>query len=415
MRAMPSRKTNKGFTLVEILLVIAILMAVGVMEMRRDVAKANEVAAAAVGKQMALIGDAVDRYMAKRGGLLQAGTDPNCASAGAYCELDMGALIADGLLPATFENVVKFGGSYKARVRRVVPPLPDQEAAVCSRAQPTPIGCPFPYPGGGVPTWQLGLQGLVFTSASWRDGSTVNWTMLGEAAKHAGPLAGVSQGTAPIGLFAGWNAAGAFGTDFSDGQLVYITGTQSALWSQFVRRDGTLPMTGNLDMGAYNVMNMRDLFLNGPPTNPRNKNLSSLMPQWVFKGVYSVDEAADPPQNFVPEPVCGNGGLPRIKVLMQLMKGTRAAYYNETPGGPAMGVDAASNPSLTTEQLAQQASDLLAGAAAGHALYSWAEQISGGWLVHFRHNYNQTDKTGDTAPVIRGSGLAELYCHYPNQ
>lgn len=404
-------KPQKGFTLIEILLVIAILLAIGVMEMKREVAKSNEIVATAVGKQLALVGQAVDKYMVAKTNLLQTMTDPNCDSTGAYCTLNVAALISEGFLHAEFVNSVKFGGTYEVRVRRIAPPTPSQASLVCG-IQPTPIGCPVPYPGGTIPAWQFGLQGLVSTTAVWTDnGSVPNWAMLGEAAKQAGPFAGVSQGGVPTGLFVGWSAPNVFGADLGDGRLVYVTGSQVTLWSQFVRRDGSLPMLGTLDMGANNIMNMRDMFINGPATNPRNKNLSSMMPHWVFKGVYSVDESVDPlpgttntnRPNFVPAPVCTNGGTPKIKVLMQLMKGTKAAYNNtQSVGLPAP----SSDPVVDNAFLANNP--------AVHVLNSWAEDVGGGWLVHFQDRFNQTDKTGSSS-VVKGSGLAELYCHYPNQ
>ena len=78
-----ARQPN-GFTLIEILLVIAILMGVGILEMRKDVAKAKEAAAVAVGKQMALVAKASEQYMATKSSALQAMTDPNCPATGKF-------------------------------------------------------------------------------------------------------------------------------------------------------------------------------------------------------------------------------------------------------------------------------------------------------------------------------------------
>lgn len=392
------KSSHKGFTLIEILLVIAILMGVGVMEMRRDVAKANDMAAIAVGKQITLIGGAVEQYMAAHTSTLQNMSDAACVSSGNYCTISITTLINDGLLPGNFQNVVKFGGTYVARVLRVPPPTPSQAATICVNANPAPIGCPVPYPAGAVPFWQWGLQGVVFTSDTWKTNSgQVEWALLGAAARQAGPLGGVTQSGTATGLYAGWTADSAFGSGLGDGQLVYLTGGQVNLWGQFVRRDGTIPMTGNLDMGKKNIMNMRDMFLNGAPTNPRNKNLSSLMPNWVFKGVYAAKDG-----DYIPDPMCSAGGVAKIKVMMQLMQGTKSSFYYDNGTFTA-----------TNSQAAAQTD--LANNASKHALDSWADVVAaGGWIVHFQDNFSQTDSTGGST-TTKGEGLAELYCHYPDQ
>jgi competence protein ComGC len=411
----PRANNASGFTLIEILLVIAILMGVGLMEMRRDVAKARESAAVAVGKQMALVGKAAELYMATKSASLQAMTDPNCIVAGNTCSLNVGAMIGEGYLPADFLNQVQFGGTYLIRVVRVAPPAPAQAALICGVVNPTPIGCPDQT--GAIPAWQWGLQGLVYTSQPWTDsGTVINWTMLGQAAKQAGPSAGVTQGGTASGLYGGWSVPGAmYGAALADGQLTYITGSQVNLWSQFVRRDGSLPMTGNLDMGSYNVVNMRDMFINGPSTNPRNKNLSSLLPNWVFKGAYSANDG-----DFVPAPLCSSGGQPKIKLMMQLLQGTKSEYYNDTSGAVTAATNAAIADFVAGSITSSQAQAIIQGSLADHqavhSMNSWAVAAAPltGWNVFFQDRFNEDDSAGNST-AIRGSGLAELYCNYPDQ
>ncbi|MDA6200858.1 shufflon protein, partial [Escherichia coli] len=47
------------------------------------------------------------------------------------------------------------------------------------------------------------------------------------------------------------------------GQLTYRVGYNSALYSVFLRRDGTLPMTGELNMGGNNISNAKDITASG--------------------------------------------------------------------------------------------------------------------------------------------------------
>ena len=128
----------KGFTLIEILLVIAILMGVGVLEMRKDVAKAKEAASIAVGKQMAIVAKASEQYMATKSSALQAMTDPNCPATGNSCSLSMGALIGEGYLPADFLNKVQFGGDYTVKVLRAAPPTPPEHRLARALPRPPP-------------------------------------------------------------------------------------------------------------------------------------------------------------------------------------------------------------------------------------------------------------------------------------
>lgn len=393
-----------GFTLIEILLVISILMGIGLLEMRRDAANAKEQVGQAVGSQIAVVGKAVDSFMAARVSKLQTMTDPVCISTGDYCELSLDSLVSLGYLPATFTNSVKFGGGYIIRVRRVAPPTPPNAAAVCANANPIPRGCPSPYPSGSIPTWQWGLQSMTITSEPWLfGGTTVDWGGLGIAVRQAGANAGTSQSGSVAGLAGGWSFTTEFGPGVANGQLAYVSGAQVSLWSQFLSRDANRPMTGNLDLGSYNIVNMRDMYLNGPASNPRNKNLSSLLPNWVFKGVYAAKDG-----DFVPSPVCDGGGAPKIKVLMQLMQGTKSSFYYDN--GTMRSISCPDN--NTACQAAAQAD--LAANASKHQLNNWADVAPGGWIVHFEDKFNQHDSSGNSVSV-KGEGLAELYCNYPDQ
>ena len=64
-----------------------------------------------------------------------------------------------------------------------------------------------------------------------------------------------------------WSETSAnFNNITSAGQLAFRVGFNSALYSIYLRRDGTLPMTGNLNMGGQSVYNAQDITANGTTT-----------------------------------------------------------------------------------------------------------------------------------------------------
>ncbi len=408
------QKASLGFTLIEILLVITILMGVAVLEMRKQVVASDEEAARAAGKQIAHLGKAVEMYTAAQMPALQSMTDPNCpvvAGNPNVCSLNLAALAAAGLLPPGWINETPWGSPYSAQVRRVAPPLPPQAATVCANATPPiPIGCPTPYPGGAIPNWQYSLQGIVVSRDPWRLGGTgdVRQGSLGAAAREAGPSAGVTQANVAQGLFGGWTAGAAqFPGILADGQLAYLTGTQWGLWSQFLRRDGTLPMMANLDVGGQMVNNLRDAFLLGPASNPINKHLTSMMPNWVFKGTYQAADGTP-----VPKPICPEGGAPYVKLLMQGLAGDQAGLNDSSllPGGtPPAG--------SSKTQVAQFFGNQLANSRAKHGWNIWAEDQPAHWVARFRRYYTQIpdDAAATGTTFVTGAGLAEVYCYYGDE
>lgn len=64
-----------------------------------------------------------------------------------------------------------------------------------------------------------------------------------------------------------WSETSAnFNNITSAGQLAFRVGFNSALYSIYLRRDGTLPMTGNLNMGGQSVYNAQNITANGTTT-----------------------------------------------------------------------------------------------------------------------------------------------------
>ncbi|EPI3514522.1 shufflon system plasmid conjugative transfer pilus tip adhesin PilV, partial [Klebsiella pneumoniae] len=78
-------------------------------------------------------------------------------------------------------------------------------------------------------------------------------------------VAGVDSGitkdsTSVAGFQSQWNEKNTtFNNITRDGLLAFRVGYNSALYALYLRRDGTLPMTGNLNMGGHSITNVKDI------------------------------------------------------------------------------------------------------------------------------------------------------------
>lgn len=397
------RFARGGFSLVEIMLVLSILGGVAVMEIRRQAAESARVGATAAGRQIAKLGSAVDEYLVTSRGALQRGVDPNCVATATanVCELDLTALRDAGLLPQAWDNATPWGSPYVVRVLRTPAPMPAQAATVCAWNYPGQDRLARGCDPNDASEWSL--SALIFSQNAWTAGSQGGaaplWDSLGLAASEAGPAAAVTRAAVAEGLRGGWRAGAEFGAGLGDGQLAYLAGSSGNSWSKYVRLDGSNKMMGNFDAGGNRIEDMNDMMLLGPESNRRMKRVSSLMPSWVFKGVYQVADGG-----FVPAPVCPAAGVPKIKLLFQYMADDKAMFYNDT-GIPPLTPTAPADLPTANAQLAANAPT--------YAWRFWADPSGAtGWVVHFQQHFLQRD---ETAGQRMGSGLAEVYCHYEDQ
>jgi prepilin-type N-terminal cleavage/methylation domain-containing protein len=246
------RGLSAGFTLIELLIVIGILMALGVYQVESDLQKTQAGIATTTAKQLTTLLDAanafsVNHYQEIIGvtapstpGLTCTGTSP-----ARTCTATIASFQYDGLLPAGYTNVTAFsgGGSWNISYRIL----------------------------GTNPNYNV--EGLVISSIPWTtDGSTnaskAAYAMIGMAARQIGSDGGGvgSPGGVPCAATSFCSSGGAFTLKPSDyatittsGQIGGRVGTGTELFNAYLRRDGTLPMTGNLNMGGnsiYNVVNI---------------------------------------------------------------------------------------------------------------------------------------------------------------
>lgn len=234
---------KRGFTLLEITIVLGIGSLIGFMKFQ-DMRKEQEaVMAQAVGFQMKQVGEAVNRYISIRYNKLSTlsssrsqSSDPGprtCTANG--CEITYQTLVNESLLPSTYAGVNAQKSSYKILLKR----------------------------SGVSPNYVI--NGLIATTIPWVEGGKTRYDLLGKSMQSAGIDSGMTKSPAQASGYNGvWTEKS---TDYpainKAGLLVYRVGYDSSMYSVYLRRDGTLPMTGNLNMGTNDINNAKNITASG--------------------------------------------------------------------------------------------------------------------------------------------------------
>ncbi|WJM81133.1 shufflon system plasmid conjugative transfer pilus tip adhesin PilV [Pectobacterium brasiliense] len=236
-------KHKKGFSLLEITLVLGVGVAMAFMKFQDMKSDQEKVVANTVGAQMKQMGEAVNRYISIRYDKLSTLTssssqssDPGpriCSANG--CEITYQTLVNEGLLPAGYTGVNIQKSSYKILLKRA----------------------------GTTPNYVI--NGLVITTLPWLEGNRVRYDLLGRAMQAAGIDSGMTQSaTVASGTAGQWTEnQNSYGGINAAGLLAYRVGYDSSMYSVYLRRDGTLPMTGDLNMGGQSINNAKDITASG--------------------------------------------------------------------------------------------------------------------------------------------------------
>lgn len=259
---------KKGFTLLELVLVLGVGASITFMKFQDMVNDQEYTQARLAGEQIKQLGDAVNKYISIRYDKISTlnnaagtGTDPGprtCSSATNVCAITYQTLVNEGLLPSTYSGVNNFRSGYNITLKRT----------------------------GTSPNYII--NGLVSTSGAWINNGKIRYDLLGRAIQSAGIDSGMSKSTTQADGYNGmWTASFAdYGVSAPAGILTYRVGYDSALYSVYLRRDGTLPMTGDLDMGGHDVENARNIIASGGGQFGGNVttngiNPSDLPPGWA--------------------------------------------------------------------------------------------------------------------------------------
>ena len=237
---------KNGFSLLELILVLGVGTMVAFMKFQDMKNEQEAIVARGVGQQIKQLGGAVNDYINIRYDKLSTlsnaaenGTDPGPRTCtGSVCEITYQTLINEGLLPSSYTGINAAKSSYKIFLKR----------------------------DGNVPNYII--NGLVTTSMAWIEGSNTRYDLLGKAMQTAGIDSGVTKTATSVSGYNGqWSETSAnFNSITSAGQLAFRVGFNSALYSIYLRRDGTLPMTGNLNMGGQSIYNTQNITASGITT-----------------------------------------------------------------------------------------------------------------------------------------------------
>ena len=164
---------------------------------------------------------------------------------GNTCTITVQTLKNDGILPNSYVDSNAFRSSYSIIIKR----------------------------SGSSPNYTL--DALITTSAAWiESGNNPRYDLLGFAMQKAGIDSGMTKSnTKADGYNGSWSEQStSFNNITKAGQLVFRAGYNASLYSAYLRRDGTLPMTGNLNMGNNDINNAKNITASGTGNFGSNVN-----------------------------------------------------------------------------------------------------------------------------------------------
>ncbi|MDN4373279.1 shufflon system plasmid conjugative transfer pilus tip adhesin PilV [Citrobacter portucalensis] len=240
------KQNMKGFSLLELILVLSVGSMMAFIKFQDMKNNQENMMADTVGNQIKQIGEAVNRYISIHYDKLSTlsssssqSSDPGprtCSSNG--CEITYQTLVNEGFLPVGYTGVNMQKSSYKIVLKRA----------------------------GIAPNFVI--NGLITTTSPWLEGRKYRYDLLGKAMQVAGIDSGMTQSAALVsGLQGAWTeTSSAFNNITAAGLLAYRVGYDSSMYSVYLRRDGTLPMTGNLNMANQDINNARNITAAGTTT-----------------------------------------------------------------------------------------------------------------------------------------------------
>lgn len=240
---------RKGFTLIELLLVISTGIAISFMSFQKMLQDHEANQSKMAGQQIKQIANAANMYIVNHFDKLSSLSNSDntsmdigprsCSSTNQTCSITIQTLINESYLPASHSGKNVFGAGYTITLKR----------------------------SGNAPYYNI--SGLVLTDQSLStvsDSTKIRYDLLGRAMQEAGIDSGMTRLSPTIieGFKGMWNStSNEFSAINRQGLLGHILGYGSNSFSTFLRRDGSLPMTGSLNMGNNDINNVKDINATG--------------------------------------------------------------------------------------------------------------------------------------------------------
>lgn len=240
------KQNKRGFSLLELTLVLGIGTVIAFVKFQDMKTNQENMMADTVGNQIKQIGEAVNRYISIHYDKLSTLSSSSSQSSdpgprvcsGNSCEITYQTLVNEGLLPVSYTGINMQKSYYKIMLKR----------------------------SGTAPNYVI--NGLITTTSPWLEGGKYRYDLLGKAMQVAGIDSGMTKSAALVsGLQGAWTeTSSAFNNINAAGLLAYRVGYDSSMYSVYLRRDGTLPMTGNLNMANQDINSARNITATGTTT-----------------------------------------------------------------------------------------------------------------------------------------------------
>lgn len=231
---------NLGFTLIEILLVIGIMFSIMLFK-TQDLKNENNISSANIlSGQITNISEAVNAYInlnySNLAALKSIASNEqygplNCDTGNSSCNITIDTLKNSHLINSEFNNKTILGNEYIIQLKRE----------------------------GVSPNYMI--SGVVITDGKNSRDNQINKIVVGETIKNIGADAGIMNKTSSMnGVYGSWNTNSLTYSILNNKKdyIGVLVGYNANMYSIYLRRDGTLPMTGALNMDGHNISNIQD-------------------------------------------------------------------------------------------------------------------------------------------------------------